>query len=118
MTSILFLLPAGAHSCWHRVRSDEIWYHQLGGPVDIVELRRIGGIRRTVLGPSPVRGQRLQHVVPADTWFAARPRRGAAFALVGCAVAPGFDFADFELADAARLIRAHPRLASTIRKFA
>ncbi|MEK7477512.1 MAG: cupin domain-containing protein [Candidatus Coatesbacteria bacterium] len=117
-TSILFLLPAGSVSRWHRVRSDETWYYHLGGPLELVELARGGGWRRTVLGPFPARGHLFQHTVRGGTWFAARPRRGAAFTLAGCAVAPGFEFADFELGDARRLAAARPRHAARIRTFA
>ena len=98
-TSILYLLPAGAVSRWHRVRSDELWCFHLGGPVAILERTRTG-VRRTVLGPAPGRGHRLQHVVRGGTWFSARPLPGAPFSLVGCVVAPGFEFADFDLAGA------------------
>ena len=116
-TSILFLLPAGAVSRWHRVRSDETWYFHLGGPLELVE---IGSrtLRRTILGPRPRRGHRFQHTVPGGIWFAARPLSGAKFTLVGCTVAPGFEFADFELADPERLAASHPRLRGVIARFA
>jgi predicted cupin superfamily sugar epimerase len=104
-TSILFLLPRGAVSRLHRIASDEAWHFHLGGPLLIVEIGPGGRPRRTLLGPDPARGHRLQHVVPAGTWFGARPAPGTAFTLVGCAVAPGFDFADFEMGDRAELLR-------------
>jgi hypothetical protein len=116
-TSILFLLPAGSVSRWHRVRSDETWYHQLGGSLELVEIARGGRWRRTVLGPCPARGHRFQHTVPGGTWFAARPLPGTAFTLAGCAVAPGFEFADFELGDARRMAARQPRLATRIHRF-
>lgn len=93
-TSILFLLPAGSVSHLHRLRSDEQWFHHEGGPLVVVEIAEDGSAAETVLGP----GGRPQHTVRAGAWFGAYPQEGAEYALVGCAVAPGFDFADFELA--------------------
>jgi predicted cupin superfamily sugar epimerase len=100
-TLILFLLPAGQSSAWHRVASEEIWLAHHG----VVALE-LGGD-----GPSPVphavetvgvdlaAGQRLQVVVPAGVWQRTLP--SDADALVSCVVSPGFDFADFELAPGA-----------------
>lgn len=79
----------------HRLRSDELWFHHEGGPLVVVELAPDGALTETVLGP----GGSPQHAVRAGAWFGAYPKDGTEFALVGCAVAPGFDFADFELAD-------------------
>lgn len=107
-TSILFLLPSGAVSRLHRIASDEVWHFHLGGPLVIVELGRGGRARRTTLGPNPSRGHRLQHVVRAGTWFGARPAPATPFSLVGCTVAPGFDFADFEMGNRAGLLREFP----------
>lgn len=104
-TSILFLLPAGALSRLHRLASDEVWHFHLGGPLVLVELRRGQRARRVTLGPDPSRGHRLQHAVRAGTWFGAWPAPGSAFALVGCTVAPGFDFKDFAMGDRATLLR-------------
>ncbi len=94
MTSILFLLRAGEESAWHRVRSDELWLHQGGDDLTLwvdQETVRLGG------GP----GNDLQGIVPAGAWQRARAVDDGVhgYALVGCVVAPGFDFADFELGD-------------------
>ncbi len=115
-TAILFLLPAGSVSRWHRVASDELWCWQGGGPVDLAELDGRGMIRRVRIGSG--HGAVLQHVVPAGRWFAARPARGSSHALVGCVVAPGFSFADFELADVDQLLARFPRSARSISAFA
>lgn len=61
------------------------------------------------LGPNPDRGEVFQAVVPAGCWFGAKPATGTAYALVGCTVAPGFDFSDFELADRTILLRQYPQ---------
>lgn len=100
MTSILFLLPTGVASAWHRVRSEELWLHQQGDDLAL----EIGGTG-TAPSASPSRtrlGQgddaTLQAIVPPGAWQTARALPGdAGYALVGCVVAPGFDFADFEL---------------------
>ncbi|MCA1809717.1 MAG: cupin domain-containing protein [Kiritimatiellia bacterium] len=118
-TAIIFLLPTGRHSRWHRLRSDEIWHFYAGAPLELYDISAAGELRLTLLGeplgnPSAV----CQAVVPAGHWFAARPRPGGAFALTGCTVAPGFDFQDFELADNPGLCQAFQDHASLIRQLA
>jgi predicted cupin superfamily sugar epimerase len=90
-TAILYLLPAGQRSAWHRVRGDELWLWQGGAPMYL----RIGDQSRLV-GPDPAAGQEPQVLVPAGAWQSATPGDGA-WSLVACLVTPGFDFADFEL---------------------
>ena len=96
VTAIWYLLTADQISRWHRVRSDEIWNWYEGGDL---ELLRCPGARQPVevhrLGPVDGAGRIPQIVVPAGTWQAARPL--GEHALVGCTVAPGFEFADFSL---------------------
>ncbi len=97
-TAIYFLLPAGTQSCWHAVRSDELWLWHAGGPLTLL----LGGVgdapggepASVTLGPDLAAGQRPQHLVPAGHWQAAWPA-GAREVLVTCVVAPGFEFADF-----------------------
>ncbi|MFE1470082.1 cupin domain-containing protein [Nocardiopsis dassonvillei] len=97
-TGIHFLLGPGEESRWHRVRSDEVWVFNRGGPL-VLEYGGTGGAPepdgQVTLGSGIERGERLQAVVPAGTWQAARPLGGGE-ALVSCFVSPGFDFADFE----------------------
>lgn len=92
-TAILFLLAAGNVSHLHRIASDEVWHFYEGGPLLVHELRDSDVHITRLSSDNP------QHVVPAGTWFGAKPAPGTEFALVGCTVAPGFDFADFELAE-------------------
>ena len=100
-TAIAFLLLPGESSRWHRVRSGELWLWQGGGPLTL----RLGGTgsapvetaSRTV-GPDPAAGHDLQWLVEPGEWQAAAPA-GDEHVLVACVVAPGFDFADFELAE-------------------
>lgn len=113
-TAIFFLLRRGEVSLLHRIRSDEMWHFHGGGPLTVVEITEEGRLQRTVLGPDPRKGHRLQHVVPVGRWFGAFPNARTAFALVGCTVAPGFDFKDFEIAGRAKLLKRYPRLRGTI----
>lgn len=107
-TSIYYLLERGDFSAFHRMRQDEIWHAYDGGPVRIHLLQADGDYASVQLGRSPDAEQVLQAVVPGGCWFAAEPVAEAEFALVGCTVSPGFDFADFELADRAELMQAFP----------
>jgi hypothetical protein len=100
-TAIQFLLAAGETSWWHRVRSDELWLWQGLGPLRL----RYGGTAagpddgatgQAVVGPDPTAGHVLQALVPAGTWQTATPL-SAEGSLVACVVAPGFEFADFQL---------------------
>jgi predicted cupin superfamily sugar epimerase len=94
-TAIYYLLPAGQISAWHRVDAAEIWHWHAGAPLD---LWRIEEGRRTVLrlGGDLAKGESPQGIVPAGVWQSARSL--GAWTLVGCTVAPGFDFAHFEMA--------------------
>jgi uncharacterized protein len=95
LTSIYFLLPDGAVSRWHRVRSDEVWHHYEGAPLELWLVRQHEQqLARVRLGPLSD-GQAPTYCVPANCWQAARSL--GAYTLVGCTVAPGFEFADFEL---------------------
>ncbi|MCX5791153.1 MAG: cupin domain-containing protein [Elusimicrobia bacterium] len=113
-TAIYFLLPRGARSRLHRIKSDELWHFYLGGPLVIAQLFSDGKIERAVLGRDLLAGQVLQHAVPAGCWFGAYPAPGTDFSFAGCTVAPGFDFSDFELADGAALLRRFPHAAGLI----
>lgn len=110
-TSILYLLDAGERSHFHRLRSDEVWWHHGGGGVRL-HLLAPEGVRRLEVGvESP------QAVVPHGTWFAAEPIAGAAFALVGCSVSPGFEFEDFELASRTALLAEYPAHRELVMRF-
>jgi predicted cupin superfamily sugar epimerase len=97
MTAIYYLLRAGEHSRWHRVRdADELWHHYAGAPLEL-RLSPDGRHCETLrLGPDLGRGERPQVVVAAGCWQAARPL--GEWTLAGCTVGPAFEFAGFELA--------------------
>ncbi len=110
-TAILYLLEYGDRSHLHRIAADEVWHFHLGDPLTVHVLDATGEHRPLLLGADLEAGQTLQGVVPAGRWFGARhegPRGPHGFSLVGCTVAPGFDFADFELARRDDLIARWP----------
>ncbi|MFL6109549.1 MAG: cupin domain-containing protein [Marmoricola sp.] len=98
-TAIYFLLLPGESSAWHRVRSDELWFHHRGGPLRLFIGDSDTEYDEHLLGPDVSNGERPQRLVPAGAWQAARPVDEAV--LVSCVVVPGFDFADFTLGSAA-----------------
>lgn len=96
-TAIHFLLAAGERSHWHRVDATEIWHFHGGAPLELTTSDGDAGpVMTRHLGMDLLAGERPQAVVPAGSWQAARSL--GAWSLVGCTVAPGFDFAGFELA--------------------
>ena len=94
-TAIYFLLTADERSHWHRVDAAEIWHHYAGAPL-VLETSDGTTVERRVLGSDLAAGERPQLVVQPDEWQAARTT--GAWTLVGCTVAPGFEFSGFELA--------------------
>ena len=108
-TSIYFLLQAGECSRFHRMMSDEIWHFHDGGPLTIHLLQADGTHQQIRLGRDFDRGEVLQAVIPAGIWFGAAADQPDSFTLFGCAVAPGFDFADFEMARRETLLALHPK---------
>jgi predicted cupin superfamily sugar epimerase len=116
-TAIYFLLRGDQVSALHRLRSDEVWHFHLGAALELVEITAGGRLAVTRLGPDVAAGEVLQAVVPAGRWFGTRlaAPRPDAFALAGCTVAPGFDFADLEMARRDGLVAAHPQHEAIIR---
>ncbi|MFN4090620.1 MAG: cupin domain-containing protein [Alphaproteobacteria bacterium] len=95
-TSIYYLLAANERSHWHRVDADEIWAFHAGEPLELLISMDGINVDRRLLGPDIAAGHRPQAVVPGGAWQAAQPLGG--WTLVGCVVAPAFDFAGFEMA--------------------
>lgn len=96
-TAIYYLLKAGERSHWHRVKdAAEVWHFYAGEPLKLRLARDGEAARAEILGLDLARGERPQIVVVADEWQSAEPL--GAFTLVGCTVAPGFEFAKFEMA--------------------
>jgi predicted cupin superfamily sugar epimerase len=114
-TAIYFLLQTGTFSALHRVRSDETWHHYDGDAVDLHTIDAEGAHAVARLGRDWNAGERPQIVVPAGVWQAAVPA-GRAWSLCGCTVAPGFDFADFEMPSRGELVARFPRHRELIEK--
>ena len=113
-TAIYYLLANGDKSHLHRIKQDEIWHFYLGGCLRLCMISPEGEYREVALGQDVLNGEHLQYVVPAGWWFGAAPAKGAEWSLVSCTVAPGFDFADFEMADRKSLIAQFPHLEGFI----
>ena len=113
-TAIYFLLTAGNFSAFHRIRQDEVWHFYSGDPVEVIEISPEGTLTITELGTDIAGGQAPQHVVPGGAWFGSRVKAGGEYGLTGCTVAPGFDFADFELAERSMLTGMFPEHTSLI----
>jgi predicted cupin superfamily sugar epimerase len=114
-TAIYFLVTRTEPATFlHRLRSDELFHLYEGGPLDVLLLRdgRPGEVAR--LGRDVAAGERPQLVIPAGTWFAVELAPEAPHCLFGCTVAPGFDFADFELARGPELAARFPAHAARI----
>ncbi len=113
-TAIYFLLEGNDFSAFHRIRSDEVWHFYAGSEI-VLHWFSIEGLHgKTLLGADLKKESLPQWVIPAGTWFAAEVLDKHSFALVGCTVAPGFEFSDFELARRERLIQVFPQHAKLI----
>ena len=108
-TAIYFLLTAGHFSAFHRIASDEAWHHYEGDVVHIHVINEGGQYQFITLGKDAAAGEVQQAMVPAGAWFASETMGALGYALVGCTVAPGFDFADFELAERDALVEDYPQ---------
>ena len=116
-TAIYFLVTANEPATFlHRLVSDEVFHLYEGGPLEILRLFPDGEWDVAVLGMNLDAGERPQIVIPAGTWFGTELGAGASHCLVGCTVAPGFEFADFELAQGPELEARYPAAADRIRR--
>jgi len=115
-TSIYFLLPSEDISAFHRIASDELWFFHAGSQVEIYVLDK-NGLQTIKLGISNENGSQLQAVIPRQTWFAAKVVEPDSYCLVSCVVSPGFDFADFELAQRGVLLNEYREFDDIIIQF-
>lgn len=107
-TSIYFLLRSQDISRFHRLQSDEIWHFYAGSSVTMHLLDTEHNHHTKSLGRDIESGEQLQFCVPKQTWFGATVETENSYALVGCTMAPGFDFGDFELAERKTLLSHFP----------
>lgn len=113
-TAIYFLLKGSDFSSFHRIQSDETWHFYTGNSLTVYEIDQTGSLKQHRLGPDFSSGERFQATIGAGHWFASRVTDLDGYALVGCTVAPGFDFADFELAQRDKLSGLYPQHAVLI----
>ena len=114
-TSIYFLLKDREVSRLHRLKSDEIWYFHSGTPLAVYIINKNGELKRVKLGLDVERGEQPQVLVPKGSVFGAE-MDGTGYSLVGCMVAPGFEFGDFELPEREELLSAYPQHEFLIKK--
>lgn len=106
-TSIHYLLEQGDYSAWHRIKSDELWYYNDGGQLNIHTINQQGQLSTYTLG----KDDQLHVCISANTWFCAElsGESNSPFILTSCVVSPGFDFEDFEMANTEDLVTIYPQ---------
>ena len=115
-TSIYFLLNGNEFSSFHKIQSDETWHFYSGTTLELVVLSDSGKLLYHLLGQNPEAGEHFQITIPRNHWFAGRVVDQSSFSLLGCTVAPGFDFDDFELAKRKDLIDLYPNYKTIIQE--
>ena len=113
-TSIYFLIEKNNFSALHKIKSDETWHFYAGDALEVIELDENGNLIKTLIGNQLNKGEVFQYTVKANRWFGSRVISGGKFSLVGCTVAPGFDFKDFEMATRKNLISEFPQHTNVI----
>jgi len=113
-TAIYYLLEPATFSEMHRLRSDEIFHFYAGDAVEMLQLRPDGSGTVVSIGNGLARGERPQVVVPRGVWQGSRLAPGGAWALLGCTVSPGFDYADYETGERVELCARWPAFAALI----
>jgi uncharacterized protein len=107
-THIYYLLRLNEFSAFHKIQSDELWHFYDGDTLIIYEINTDGLLIKHLLGKNIEGGESPFCVIKAGNWFASSLKAGGLFSLVGCTVSPGFDFAEFELAERNELTSRYP----------
>ncbi len=115
-TAIYFLLEKGDISALHRIKSDELWHFHAGTTLTIHVITPSGEYLQLLVGADLLAGATFQAAVSAGCWFGAEVTGAGAYALVGCTVAPGFDFTDFEMGNRSTLQAQFPEHAALIER--
>ncbi len=116
-TAILYLVTPQSFSKLHRVKSDEVFHFYLGDAVEMLTITETGKTETIFLGIDYLKGQKPQVIVPKNIWQAAKLAAGGKFALLGCTVSPGFEFADYQPGDRQLLIKQFPDLKDKIQEY-
>lgn len=115
-TAIYFLLTSKNFSAFHRLKQDEVWHYYTGSPLFVHVIDKQGIYKNHVVGINLNNGEVPQLVVKAGDWFGSSVVANDSYSLVGCTVAPGFDFRDFEMANREMLLRSFPQHKDIITK--
>jgi len=116
-TSIYFLLHGKEFSAFHKIESDESWHFYAGTSITIMMIDEQGNYAEKVIGNNLAQDEYLQFTIKRKTWFASKVNDENSFSLLGCTVAPGFDFTDFVLAQKAVLLKQFPQHETVINKY-
>jgi predicted cupin superfamily sugar epimerase len=114
ITTCYYLIPRGERSIFHRLRSDEIWNHLLGGPVNCYEISPNGHLSEVLIGPEIHKNQNIKHLVKRGNWFGVLPQPETEYALFSAIVFPGFEYEDWEKGDREYLKKLCPSAARII----
>ncbi|MES3016493.1 MAG: cupin domain-containing protein [Bacteroidota bacterium] len=115
-TAIYYLLEDEDKSHFHRIKSDELWFFHQGEALEIVSIED-GRLSTIILGNNLAKGEVPQARIPANAWFGSHVKDKQGYCLVSCTVAPGFDFADFEMAKRSDLLKEFPDFKKAIEEF-
>lgn len=115
-TSIYYLLEGEQVSTFHKLKSDEIWHFYGGSALKVYIIKNAGHVEEIILGNNLYKGEIFQYVIPNNYWFGAELIDKSSYSLIGCTVAPGFDFSDFEQGKRSMLLRQFPALEDLIIK--
>ena len=115
-TAIYFLLTSENFSSLHRIKQDELWHFYEGSALNVHPIPPHGKHEVLEIGNQIENGEQYQAWVPAGAWFGATVKDQNSYSLVGCTVAPGFDFEDFELAKKEELLKLFPQHSEIISK--
>ena len=115
-TSIYFLLEGNQFSSFHRLKSDELWHFYDGSTLIIYTIDEKGELKKIKMGKESNEGEFFQIQIKQNIWFGAELHDQSSFALIGCTVAPGFEFADFELGKRDMLFNLYPEHKNIIKK--
>lgn len=113
-TAIYYLLEPHTFSEMHRLRSDEVFHHYAGDPVEMLQLASHQEGRRVILGRDLAAGERPQVLVERNIWQGSRLVPGGSWALLGCTVSPGFEYEDYDSGSRSELLAAWPKWAGLI----
>jgi uncharacterized protein len=113
---IYYLLPSGGKCIFHRIRMTELWNFYLGVSLELFEISPEGMLKKIILGPNILSGEKFAYVFPKNHWIAAKclSKKSSEFSLVSCITTPGFTFADWEKGERKTLLKKYPSLRDVI----